>query len=143
MPTTLLRPQDLKQISSDAEIAKMDEERQFKKKKEQQKEELLEAFMSREIQSEAIDRINNAVRIAAEQGSHRVQVLTFPSSFCSDRGRCINNADPEWPSTLNGFAKKAYDFFKKELQPLGFKLSAEIVTWPDGLPGDVALYLTW
>ena len=32
----LLRPQDLKQISSDAEIAKMDEERQFKKKKEQQ-----------------------------------------------------------------------------------------------------------
>jgi hypothetical protein len=29
------------------------------------------------------------------------------------------------------------------LRPLGYKLSAEIVSWPDGLPGDVALYLKW
>jgi len=139
----LLRPADLQQIASDAEIANMDEEREFKKKKEQQKQELHKAFISREIQPEAIDRINSAVRIAAEQGNHKLQVLTFPSTFCTDRGRSINNADPEWPSTLTGFAKKAYDFFKKELQPLGYKLSAEIVTWPDGLPGDVALYLAW
>ena len=42
-------------------MAKMDEERQYKKKKEQEEQELREAFMSREIQPEAIDRINNAV----------------------------------------------------------------------------------
>jgi|SRR5581483_2387129 hypothetical protein len=140
---TLLRPQDLKQISSDAEIAKMDEERLLKKKKEKQQEGLREAFMAREIQPEAIERINAAVRIAAQQGHHQLEVMTFPSTYCSDRGRCINNADPDWPNTLSGFAKKAYDFYRKELQPLGYKLTAEIVTWPDGLPGDVAIYLKW
>jgi hypothetical protein len=140
---TLLRPQDLKQIASDAEVAKMDEERQLKKKKEKQQEGLREAFMSREVQPEAIERINAAVRIAAQQGHHQLEVMTFPSTYCTDRGRCINNADADWPNTLSGFAKKAYDFYKKELQPLGYKLTAEIVTWPDGLPGDVAMYLKW
>ena len=74
---------------------------------------------------------------------HRLQVVTFPCTFCSDGGRRINIADPEWPSTLEGFAKKAYDFFVKELKPLGFKLSAEIISFPGGMPGDVALILKW
>jgi hypothetical protein len=143
MTATLLRPQDLKQIASDAEIAKMDEERLLERKKQDQKAALREAFMAREIQPEAIDRINKAVRIAAQQGKHQLEVLTFPSSFCSDGGRSINVADPGWPDTLSGFARKAYEFYVKELRPLGYKLSAEIVTWPDGLPGDVALYLKW
>ena len=139
----LLRPQDLKQIASEAETAKMDEERLFKKKDEQQKEELLAAFMAREVHPEAIERINKAIRIAAEQGHHQLQVLTFPSSYCSDGGRRINIGDPEWPETLNGFAKKAYDFYLKELRPLGYKVSMEIITWPKGMPGEVAMYLKW
>jgi hypothetical protein len=139
----LLRPQDLKEIASDAEMAKMEEERQAKSRKEQQQIELREAFMSRDVQPEAIERINKAVRIAAEQGSHQLQVVTFPCSFCSDGGRRINIADPEWPSTLEGFAKRAYDFFVKELRPLGYKLHAEIISFPGGIPGDVALILKW
>ena len=117
----------------------MDEERQLKKKKEQQQAELREAFMSREVHPEAIDRINNAVRIAAEQGQHQLQVVTFPCSFCSDGGRRINIADPEWPSTLEGFAKRAYEFYVKELRPLGYKLHAEIISFPGGMPGEVGL----
>jgi hypothetical protein len=139
----LLRPQDLKQIASEAEISKMDEERRLKKKEEQQKEELRAAFMAREVQPEAIERINKAIRIAAQQGHHQLQVLTFPSSYCSDGGRRINVGDPDWPETLNGFAKKAYDFYLKELRPLGYKISMEIVTWPKGMPGDIAMYLKW
>jgi hypothetical protein len=70
-------------------------------------------------------------------------VLTFPSSYCSDGGRRINIGDPEWPETLDGFAKKAYEFYVKELRPLGYKISMDIVTWPKGMPGDVAMYLKW
>ena len=121
----------------------MDEERQLKRKKEQQQLELREAFMSREIQPEAIDRINNAVRIAAEQGHHQIQVVTFPCKFCTDGGRRINIADPEWPSTLEGFAKKAYDFYEKELRPLGYKLHAEIISFPGRHAGRVGLFLKW
>jgi len=139
----LLHPQDLKQIASDAEVAKMEEERRLRKKGDEQKEALREAFMSREVQPEAIERINKAIRIAAENGHHHLQVLTFPSSYCSDGGRRINIGDPEWPATLNGFAKKAYEFYDKELRPLGYKLTTEIVSWPGGMPGDIAMYLRW
>jgi hypothetical protein len=139
----LLLPTDLKQISSDAEMAKMDEELRTKKRKEQQQAELREAFMSREIHPQAIDRLNNAVRIAAERGHHQVEIITFPCSFCSDGGRRINIADPQWPSTLSGFAKRAYDFYVKELRPHGYKLHAEIISFPGGMPGEAGLYLKW
>ncbi len=139
----LLHPNDLKQISSDAEMAKMDEEQRAKQRKDEQLAALREAFMSREIHPEAIDRINKAVRIAAERGYHQVEIITFPSKFCSDGGRRINIGDPEWPSTLGGFAKRAYDFYVKELRPLGYKLNAEIISFPGGMPGEVGLYLKW
>jgi hypothetical protein len=141
--TGLLRPEDLKLISSDAEIAKMEVARKAKTKKDEEDTDLREAFMSREIHPQAIDRINRAVRIAAEDGRHQVQVITFPSSFCTDGGRRINIADPEWPSTLQGFAERAFKFYMKELRPLGFKMHAEIISFPGGMPGDVGLFLKW
>ena len=54
--STLLRPQDLRQIASDAEMKKMDEEDEFAKKKRQQQDELRKAFMDRVVQPDAIDR---------------------------------------------------------------------------------------
>lgn len=139
----LLRPEDLKMIASDAEMAEVEEEKQLRQKKKQQEVELREAFMSRHVAPEAIERINNAVRVAAQNGHHHLQVITFPSSYCSDGGRKINIADPEWPTTLTGFAKDAYDFYNKELRPLGYKLQAEITSFPGGMPGDVGLSLAW
>jgi hypothetical protein len=141
--TELLRPQDLKQISTQAEIANMDEERQDKQKREQLQKDLREAFEARELHPQVIDRINNAVRNAAQQGRHQLEVVSFPSSFCSDGGRRINIGDPGWTATLEGFAKKAYDFYQKELRPHGFKLTAEITSFPGGMPGEVGLFLKW
>jgi hypothetical protein len=139
----LMRPEDLLEISSDAEMAKMEEERQSRRKREAHEVELRDAFMSRDVHPEVFDRINKAVLIAAEQGNHQLQVMTFPCRYCSDGGRRINIADPEWPSTLEGFAKRAYDFYVKELRPLGYKLHAEIISFPGGMPGEVALFLKW
>jgi hypothetical protein len=141
--STLLRPTDLNQLSSDAEAEKMDDERKLKKKKEQQQIELREAFMGRDIHPEVFDRINHAVSVAAKRGQHQIQAITFPCSYCSDGGRRINIADPEWPSTLQGFAKRAFEFFDKELRPLGYKLHAEIISFPGGMPGEVGLFLKW
>ena len=58
-------------------------------------------------------------------------------------GRRINNMEPDWPQSLEGFAKKAYEYFMTELKPLGFKLSAQILDYPGGIPGNVGLYLSW
>lgn len=139
----LLRPQDLRMISSDAEMAEVYRERKLAVTKKQQDRALHEAFMSRKVAPEAVERINNAVRIAAQNGHHHLEVITFPSSYCSDGGRRINIADTEWPTTLTGFAKDAYDFYDKELRPLGYKLRAEIVNFPGGMPGEVSLSLAW
>ena len=139
----LLRPKDLEMMSSDAESQKMDEERRARERKAKQELELRQAFTDREIHPEVFERINNAVSIAAKLGNHQVQVITFPCTFCTDGGRRINIADPEWPSTLTGFAKKAFEFWEKELRPLGYKVHAEIISFPDGMPGDAALYLKW
>jgi hypothetical protein len=139
----LLRPEDLKRIASDSELEKMQEENREKREKEEVALELRDAFMAREVQPEAIERINAAIRIAAERGHHQLQVMTFPCSYCKDGGRRINIGDPEWPGTLQGFAKKGYEFFEHELRPLGFKLGAEIISFPGGMPGEVGLFLRW
>ena len=139
----LLRPTDLLLMASEAEIADMEKEKLLKQKKQQQELDLREAFMKRNVAPEAIDRINHAVSVAAKRGEHQVQVMTFPCSFCTDGGRRINIADPDWPSTLQGFAKNGYDFFGRELKPLGYKLHAEIISFPGGMPGEAALFLKW
>jgi hypothetical protein len=139
----ILSPKDLNKMAAEAEVALFDEERQARKRKETQEAELREAFSSREVHPEAIDRINRAITIAAKQGKNQIQVLTFPATYCNDGGRRINNFDPEWPSSLEGFAKKGYEFFEKELRPLGFKIGAEITSFPNGMPGDVAMFLKW
>jgi hypothetical protein len=143
MTTTLLRPQDLNEIISDAEMKKMDEERKRKERQKREQRELHEAFMERDIHPQVMDRLNKAVRIAAEQGFKEVQVITFPASFCNDGGRRINNMLPDWPDSLEGFARRAYDFYAKELRPLGYKLHAQVIDFPGGVPGEIALFLKW
>jgi len=100
-------------------------------------------FEAREVQPEAMDRIAALVRRQIDMGEKQALVLRFPSSWLPDQGRAITNHDRNWPASLDGFPKRAYDFFAKELEPRGFQLRAEIIDWPGGMPGDVGFYLTW
>lgn len=139
----LMRPDDLKKISNDADMAKAQEYIKRAKKQEEEQASLREVFMHRDVRPEVKDRLNAAVRRAAEQGLHQLQVITFPASYCSDGGRRINNHEPDWPSSLEGFAKKAYEYFDKELKPLGYRLHVEILDYPGGMPGNIGMFLKW
>ncbi|HYZ34039.1 MAG TPA: hypothetical protein VE684_17345 [Crenalkalicoccus sp.] len=108
-----------------------------------EREKLREAFMAREIQPEAMDRVATVVRRAVDMGDKQALVLRFPSSWLRDQGRAITNHARNWPDSLDGFARRAYDFFKRELEPRGFQIKAEIVDWPGGTPGDVGFFLQW
>jgi len=141
--TDLLRPDQLHQISIAADDAKVDEARKEQEKKLKQKKELEEAFMSRDLHPEVRDRVNAAIRRAAEQGHQQLQVLTFPATYCNDGGRRINNLESNWPESLEGFAKRAYAYYESELKPLGYKMHAEIISFPGGMPGDVGIFLKW
>jgi hypothetical protein len=138
-----LSPQDLKKISDEAEEALIKDHERRKQKEDTEQKELLEAFMSRDIHPQVMDRINNAVRNAAQRGSNELQAFSFPASYCNDRGRRINNNETDWPDSLEGFAKRAYEFYVKELQPLGYKLRVQVLDYPGGMPGTVAFFLVW
>ncbi|KAA0114903.1 hypothetical protein CIW48_28345 [Methylobacterium sp. P1-11] len=83
------------------------------------------------------------LRIAADQGKNELLVMRFPNMMCSDGGRAINNSETDWPETLTGRARQAYEFWQDRLQPAGYGLRAMIVDWPDGMPGDVGFFLNW
>ena len=139
----LMRPQDLKKVTSDAEMKKAEELLKRAKKQEEEQKELHEMFMAKEIPPNAGERVNNAVRRAAEQGLDEAQIFTFPATYCNDHGRRINNNEPDWPLSLEGYAKKAYDYYDKELRPLGYKLRLQVLDYPGGMPGNIGLFLKW
>ncbi len=139
----LLRPEDLTKISDDEDMAKAKKAMERLRAEEEEQAGLREVFMSREIHPEAKARVNAAVRRAAQQGNRHVMAVKFPATYCNDQGRRINNLEPDWPDSLEGFAKKAYEFYLAELKPLGFRLTAQILDYPGGMPGTVGLTLSW
>jgi len=141
--TDLMRPEDLKKVASDAEMKKAEENLKRAKKHEEEQKQLHEMFMAKELPPNAGERVNNAVRRAAEQGLNKVQVITFPATYCNDHGRRINNNEPDWPASLEGYAKKAYDYYEKELRPLGYKLHVEVLDYPGGMPGNIGFSIKW
>ncbi|WP_428031373.1 hypothetical protein [Ancylobacter sp.] len=83
------------------------------------------------------------LRAAAERGETEIMVMRFPNTLCSDHGRAVNNAETSWPDTLTGRPRQAYELWRDRLRGSGYGLSALIVEWPNGMPGDVGMFLTW
>jgi CBS domain-containing protein len=80
---------------------------------------------------------------AAARGGKKFMLLRFPSQLCSDSGRAININEADWPSSLRGEAAELYLRWEHDLRPQGFHLSAEILDFPGGMPGDIGLFLSW
>ena len=83
-------------------------------------------------------------REAAKGGNKQYLLLRFPSDLCTDDARAINNPPNDtWPTTLRGKASDIYQRWRETLHPQGFGLSASVLDFPGGLPGDVGLFLQW
>lgn len=82
-------------------------------------------------------------RRAAASGLTEHMLIRFPSQLCTDGGRAINAPDPHWPETLRGEPADVFRRWRNELHPRGFKIAAQIIDFPEGLPGDAALFLMW
>jgi hypothetical protein len=139
----LITPDQLKRITEEKDMEKAREALEKKRKADDEHQQLRDAFMSREIHPEVFERVSKVVRAAAEGGEREVLALRFPSKYCTDGGRAINSFESEWPQTLTGFAKRAYEFWQKELEPQGYKVRAQIMDFPGGMPGDVGIFLRW
>ena len=92
---------------------------------------------------EAIRRGIKLIERAVANGKTEVQVHRFPNQLCTDKGRAINQQESGWENTLTGVPKEIYQLWAKYFRPRGYKLRVEIVDFPGGMPGDVAMTLKW
>jgi hypothetical protein len=143
MPSQLITPDELRRIADEQEMARAREALEKKNKADDERHHLHDAFMARELHQEVFERVTRAVKGAAERGERELMAVRFPSSYCTDGGRAINNYEADWPETLTGFARRAYEFWQQELEPHGYKLRAQILDFPGGMPGDVGMFLRW
>jgi hypothetical protein len=136
---------DIKHRMAEREAAKAAEElRHVKEQEERQKAVMEELHKPFDRSAEQLMQVvMQLVSHAAERAQTEVQVYRFPNALCSDRGRRINNAEPDWEATLEGRPKFAYEFWRDQLRPLGFHLKAEVLEYPGGMPGDIGFILTW
>jgi hypothetical protein len=103
----------------------------------------LRAFLEQHVTEEDFARARRDIHAAVEQGRYEVEVLRFAADALTDGGRAVNNADPAWPETLRGPAAEWFAAFRRSAAPNGFKMHARVVSFPDGKPGEVALFLSW
>jgi hypothetical protein len=92
------------------------------------------------------ERLKRAAAIilrAVSNGMTEVQVIRFPNTLCTDNGRAINQAEPGWENTLTGLPKELFQFWYAHLRPRGYHLRCQIIDWPNGMPGDVGMTLSW
>src|SRR5581483_7291192 len=142
-PASLLTPDALRKMKLEREAHEAHKAAAAEMKRAEEEKKLMDTFMAREVQPQAMERVMSLVQKAAERGETQVQLFQFPSRLCNDSGRAINNADPNWPASLEGFPARAFDFFEKNLRPHGYRLRAEILNYPGGVPGDVGVSLAW
>lgn len=90
-----------------------------------------------------VENLKKRLTLAAERGETEILILRFPNALATDKGRAINNDEPDWPDTLTGRPRQIYEIWRDHLRDAGFRLSAMVVEWPEGMPGDLGMYLSW
>jgi hypothetical protein len=92
---------------------------------------------------ERMKRAAAIIKRAVDNGLTEVEVMRFPNDLCSDRGRAINQQEPGWENSLTGLPKELFAFWSTYLKPRGYKLRYQIVDFPNGMPGDIGVTLSW
>lgn len=95
--------------------------------------------LTEEDEARAMARIAKAF----DDGEPEVMLAHFPSSLCGDGGRRINNHLDGWQDTLPGAFRDVYRWWETKLKPGGFGFAARVISYPDGMPGEVGIFITW
>src|SRR5438552_18690990 len=94
-------------------------------------------------EEEKVQLASTVIQRAVRNGMTEVQVYRFPNSLCTDKGRAINQMEKGWEKTLSGIPKEIYQLWSDYLQPRGYRIRYQIVDFPGGMPGDIAITLSW
>ena len=143
--TLLPSAKDLRKKIALAEADKASEAVRRHSQEEAEKKSLLDHLSqpSGVSDEEAIRRASVVIGRAVSNGLNEVRVFRFPNALCTDHGRAINQQEPGWEQTLTGVPKEIYELWARHFRSRGYKLRVEIIDFPKGMPGDVAMTLVW
>ena len=119
------------------------EEREAQLSKHEAAKKYAEALEAYQLTANDKDAIMRKIAKAFADGEKELLLFDFPSALCNDDGRRINNGLEGWEATLPGAARRVFEFWRDDLQPRGFRFFARVITYPDGMPGDVGIFFSW
>jgi hypothetical protein len=127
------------------EAEKADEYARLAAAAESEKRALIERLSrpSGKSEEEKVQLASTVIQRAVRNGMTEVQVYRFPNSLCTDKGRTIGQQEPGWENTLTGIPKEIYQLWADYLKPRGYRISYQIIDYPGGMPGDVAITIAW
>ena len=134
---------DFRQLAADFESTEAHRREDLRHSAGEERQHRAEELIGKHISDGSWRHLVHEARTAAEQGLKEFLLLRFPSQLCSDGGRAVNVPDPDWPTTLRGEAAEIYLRWSHDLKPQGFHLAARVVDFPEGMPGDIGLFLVW
>ena len=145
LDSVLPSAEDLRKKSAEAEAKQASDYVRKRAAAEAEKKELLKqlARPSGVSDEERMKRAAAIINRAVANGLTEVEVAVFPNQVVTDKGRAIIQQEPGWEETLTGLPRELYDFWKKHMQPRGYRLKFQVVSWPDGMPGDIGMSLSW
>lgn len=109
----------------------------------EQRRQKTKELIDQHISDESWRSLLHQARQAAERGEKEWLLLRLPSQLLSDGGRAVNAPQHDWPKTLRGEAAEIYLRWERDLKPQGFGISARVLDFPGGMPGDIGLFLEW
>ena len=137
-----------KQIQREAalkEAEKADEYARLATAVEAEKRALIERLSrpSGKSEEEKVRLASTVIQRAVRNGLTEVQVYRFPNSLCTDKGRAIIQQEPGWEKTLTGIPKEIFQLWADYLKPREYRISYQVIEYPGGVPGDIAITIAW
>ena len=134
---------DFKGLVADFERHKSDQLDETRRALAERRRDTVKTLIDRHLADESWRAMVHDAREAAQHGAKEFMLLRFPSDLCSDGGRAINAPLPDWPRTLRGEPAEIYLRWQRDLRHGGFHLTARVLEFPGGKPGDIGLFLVW
>ena len=141
--TAIPSQEELKKLHAAKLMANVDEASRSASDEEERKKALISDLSTRRVTDQSVRNAVKAIRELAAAGETEVMLLRFPNELCTDGGRAINNSESDWPRTLTGFPLEIYNKWQVAFRQEGYRLTAKILEFPGGMPGDVGLFMGW
>ncbi|MEF0942950.1 hypothetical protein [Rhizobium sp. BR 362] len=140
---SMISAEELRKRALELQLVEMQRDEKIRAREAEKHAEFVLEFFEKHISDKERDIIRRVVMKSVADGKVEALIYSFPSDFCTDGGRAINSHRSDWPSTLQGKAKELYELFNEVARPQGYGLTAAVINFPGGMPGDIGFFLNW